>query len=51
MESIEFIGSIESRAEEWIMPIMSYNAYNWKLNLTADGRRRTPTFCPADPAG
>jgi len=43
MESIEFIGSIESRAEEWIMPIMSYNAYNWKLNLTADGRR---PYCP-----
>jgi len=33
------------------MPKMRYNAYNWKLNLTADGRRRTPTFCPADLAG
>jgi hypothetical protein len=21
------------------------------MTLTADGRRRTPTFCPADPAG
>ncbi len=30
---------------------MRYNAYNWKLRLTADGRRQTQTFCPADVAG